>query len=69
MCLFNPIRDAKLDRSGVSMATFSKAVGGVNCFELVTEIRSNTARHIAASGAFLTTSSTKGIVDLMSKLR
>lgn len=62
-----PLREAELDRTGVSKTVFSKAVGGVDCFGLVSAIRSNTARHICTSGALLTTSSTKGIVDLMSK--
>ena len=59
--------DCKLGCSGVSKAAFTKVVGGVNCFVLVSAIRSNTARHISTSGALLTTSSTKGIANLMSK--
>lgn len=47
---------------------FLKAVGSVNCFGLVSAIRLNTVRQISRLGALLITSSTKGIVDLISKL-
>ncbi len=47
---------------------FLKAVSGVNCFGLVSVIRSNIARHISTLSALLITSSTKGIIDLILKL-
>jgi hypothetical protein len=50
VCLLNP---SLRSRAG------SKAVGGVNCFGLVSATRSNTARHISTSGALLTTSSAR----------